>query len=48
MAQITGPPPQSDLQAQQTVPFWRDTRILGVFGQIGFIILAIFFFRLIS
>lgn len=48
MAQITGPPPQSELQAQQSVPFWRDTRILGVFGQIGFIILVILFFRLIG
>lgn len=47
MAQIAGPP-QSELQAQQSVPFWRDTRILGVFGQIGFIILVILFFRLIG
>jgi general L-amino acid transport system permease protein len=47
MAQITSPPPQSDLQAQQSVPFWRDTRILGIFMQIGFIILAILFFRLV-
>ena len=47
MAQSTAPPP-TELQAQQSVPFWRDTRILGVFGQIGFIILAIFFFRLIT
>lgn len=48
MAEMAGPPPQSDLQAQQSVPFWRDTRILGVFGQIGFIILVILFFRLIG
>ena len=48
MAQITGPPPQTELQAQQSVPFWRDTRILGVFGQIGFIILVILFFRMIG
>jgi general L-amino acid transport system permease protein len=48
MAQIAGPPPQTELQAQQSVPFWRDTRILGVFGQIGFIILVILFFRLIG
>jgi len=48
MEQLTGPPPQSELQAQQSVPFYRDTRILGVFGQIGFIILAILFFRLIG
>ena len=48
MAQIAGPPPQTELQAQQSVPFWRDTRVLGVFGQIGFIILAILFFRLIG
>ena len=48
MAQIAEPPPQTELQAQQSVPFWRDTRILGVFGQIGFIILAILFFRLIG
>ena len=47
MAQVAGPPP-TELQAQQSVPFWRDTRILGIFGQIGFIILAIFFFRLIT
>ncbi len=47
MAQITGPP-QTELQAQQSVPFWRDTRILGVFGQIGFIILVILFFRLLG
>jgi general L-amino acid transport system permease protein len=47
MAQVAGPPP-TELQAQQSVPFWRDTRILGVFGQIGFIILAILFFRLIT
>ncbi len=25
----------------QYVPFWRDGRVLGVFGQIGFIILVI-------
>ncbi len=47
MAQIAGPPP-TELQAQQSVPFWRDTRILGVFGQIGFIILVILFFRLLG
>jgi len=47
MAQITDPPSQTELQAQQSVPFWRDTRILGVFGQIGFIILAILIFRVI-
>ncbi|MCP4357299.1 MAG: ABC transporter permease subunit [Chloroflexi bacterium] len=41
------PPPPTDLQAQQNVPFWRDTRILGVFGQIGFIILVILLFGLI-
>jgi general L-amino acid transport system permease protein len=41
-------PPQSDLQAQQSVPFWRDTRILGVFGQIGFIILVILLFRVLG
>jgi general L-amino acid transport system permease protein len=48
MAQIAGPPPQTELQAQQSVPFYRDPRILGVFGQIGFIILAILFFRVIG
>lgn len=48
MAEMAGPPPQTELQAQQSVPFWRDTRILGVFGQIGFIILVILFFRLIG
>jgi general L-amino acid transport system permease protein len=47
MAQSAAPPP-TELQAQQSVPFWRDTRILGVFGQIGFIILAVFFFRAIT
>ena len=47
MAQVAGPPP-TELQAQQSVPFWRDTRILDVFGQIGFIVLAILFFRLIT
>ena len=47
MAQSAAPPP-TELQAQQSVPFWRDTRILGVFAQIGFIILAIFFFQLIT
>ncbi|MDX1417676.1 MAG: ABC transporter permease subunit [Candidatus Promineifilaceae bacterium] len=48
MAEMAGPPPQTELQAQQSVPFWRDTRILGVFGQIGFIILVILFFRLVG
>lgn len=47
MAQSAVPPP-TELQAQQSVPFWRDTRILGVFGQIGFIIVAVLFFRLIT
>ena len=47
MAQSTAPPP-TELQAQQSVPFWRDTRVLGVFGQIGFIILAVLFFRLVT
>ena len=47
MAQSAAPPP-TELQAQQSVPFWRDTRILGVFGQIGFIIVAVLFFRLIT
>lgn len=47
MAQTAAPPP-TELQAQQSVPFWRDTRILGVFGQIGFVILVILFFRLIG
>ena len=37
MAQIAEPP-QTELQAQQSVPFWRDIRILGVIGQIAFII----------
>jgi hypothetical protein len=36
MAEIAGPPPQTELQAQQSVPFWRDTRILGVFGRSSF------------
>ena len=47
MAEISGPPPQTELQAQQSVPFWRDTRILGVFAQIGFIIVVVLFFRMI-
>jgi general L-amino acid transport system permease protein len=47
MAQSAAPPP-TELQAQQSVPFWRDTRVLGVLGQIGFIILAVLFFRLIT
>ena len=47
MAQVTGPP-QTELQAQQSVPFWRDTRILGIFGQIGFVIVAVIFFNLIT
>lgn len=47
MAQAAGPPP-SDLQAQQSVPFWRDTRILGVIGQILFILVVILFFRTIG
>ena len=48
MAQIDSRPPQTELQAKQSVPFWRDTRILGVFGQIGFIILVILFVRIIG
>jgi general L-amino acid transport system permease protein len=47
MAQSAAPPP-TELQAQQSVPFWRDTRILGIFGQIGFIIVAVIFFRIIT
>ncbi len=47
MAQIDSPP-QTELQAKQSVPFWRDTRTLGVFGQIGFIILVILFVRIIG
>ncbi|MGD8805386.1 MAG: ABC transporter permease subunit [Chloroflexota bacterium] len=47
MAQSAAPPP-TELQAQQSVPFWRDTRILGVFGQIGFIIVAVFFFQYVT
>jgi general L-amino acid transport system permease protein len=47
MAQAAGPPP-SDLQAQQSVPFWRDTRILGVIGQALFILVVILFFRTIG
>ncbi len=47
MAQIAGPPP-TELQAQQSVPFWRDTRILGIFGQIGFVMVAVLFFQLIT
>jgi len=41
-------PPKTELQAKQSVPFWRDTRILGVFAQIGFIILVILIFRLLG
>ncbi len=47
MAQAA-PPPQTELQAQQSVPFWRDTRILGIFAQIGFIILVIFILRILG
>ncbi len=47
MAQAAGPPPSS-IQAQQSVPFWRDTRILGVIGQIIFILVVILFFRSIG
>lgn len=47
MAQIDSSQ-QSELQAKQSVPFWRDTRILGVFGQIGFIILIIFVVQILG
>ncbi len=47
MAQAA-PPSQTELQAKQSVPFWRDIRVLGVFGQIGFIILVILLFRLLG
>lgn len=47
MAEAAGPPP-SDLQAQQSVPFWRDSRVLGVIGQILFILVLILFFRAIG
>ncbi len=47
MAQAV-PPSQTELQAKQSVPFWRDIRVLGVFGQIGFIILVILLFRLLG
>jgi general L-amino acid transport system permease protein len=47
MAQNVAPPP-TELQAQQSVPFWRDTRVLGVFGQIGFIIAVVIFFWIIT
>jgi len=46
MAQVTGPPPT--IGPEQYVPFWRDSRVLGVFAQIGFIILVILVFRLLS
>ncbi len=46
MAQLTGPPPTTG--PEQSVPFWRDGRILGVFAQIGFIILVILVFRLLG
>ncbi len=47
MAQAA-PPAQTELQAKQSVPFWRDIRILGVFAQIGFIILVILVFRVLG
>ena len=47
MAQIAEPP-QTELQAKQSVPFWRDIRIIGVLAQIGFIILVILVFRLLG
>ncbi|HIP70341.1 MAG TPA: hypothetical protein EYH05_02975, partial [Anaerolineae bacterium] len=47
MAQAA-PPAQTELQAKQSVPFWRDIRILGVFAQIGFIILVILIFRVLG
>jgi len=46
MAQMTGPPPTTG--PEQHVPFWRDGRVLGVFAQIGFIILVILAFRLLG
>ncbi len=49
MAQITAPPPQED------IPLWRrifnylfDVRVLGVLGQMGFIILVVFGARAIG
>lgn len=47
MAQITSPPPKGP-QAEQSVPFYRDGRVLGVFGQIGFIILVVLLIDLIT
>lgn len=37
--------PQISEAPTQYVPFWRDGRVLGVFGQIGFIILVILIVR---
>ncbi len=45
MAQITKPPSSGP---EQSIPFWRDGRVLGVFAQIGFIILVIIIFQTLS
>ena len=37
--------PEISSAPSQYVPFWRDGRVLGVFGQIGFIILVVLFVR---
>ena len=37
--------PKTSVAPTQYVPFWRDGRVLGVFGQIGFIILVVFVVR---
>ncbi len=42
MAQITNSPSKGP---EQSIPFWRDGRVLGVFAQIGFIILVIIIFQ---
>jgi general L-amino acid transport system permease protein len=46
MAQSTDTPPTTG--PEQSIPFWRDSRVLGVFAQIGFIILVILVVRVLG
>lgn len=34
-----------EIKKSSRIPFWRDVRVLGVLGQIAFIVLAVLFFR---
>lgn len=45
MAQTTAPPPKSQTTLQSLLGYLFDVRVLGVLGQIGFIILVIFVAR---